>query len=579
MFQKSHGGNLRLLFLLFFTLYAFLGIRLLERQLLQYGKFQKLAESQHFPTLTLKAERGEIVDRQGKPLALAYDADSLFVASRQIPRQEKVLVSTLLAQQLSVSPSFLLDRVQRNKSFVWVKRKLPPEISSRIRQMKLKGVDFLKETQRVYPGGSLGGHLLGYADIDNTGLEGLERYYDRILRGENGFRQVLRDAKRRALPSTELKYRKPIDGLTLVLTIDEMIQHIAEQELEKAYQKYNAKGAAIIVMDPATGEILALANRPTYDPNKPGHSTADSRRNRAITDIFEPGSVFKVITAACALQEGIVKESDKIFCENGLYHISNHLLHDVHPYGTLTFREVIEKSSNIGTVKVAQKIGAERIHQYIIAFGFGRKTGIDLPGEVSGMVTPPKKWSGTSIANIPIGQGVGVTAIQLACAMGVIANGGNWMQPHLLKEVLNSDRGVVKSYPLETPRPVLQEDIAERLQRILVGVVEEGTGKYAQLKGYQAGGKTGTSQKLDASGHYSNSEHIASFVGFAPSPNPRIVIAVMVDDPHPAYYGGVVAAPVFKEVAQQVLRYLEVPPREEGKTEVVLAYDQKKRPL
>lgn len=579
MFQKSHGGNLRLLFSSFFLLYALLGVRLLERQLLQHGKFQKLAASQHFPTLTLEAQRGEMVDRKGKPLALAYFADSLFVASREIPRQNKSVVSYLLAHTLNVSPTFLLERVKRDKSFVWVKRKLPPELSDQIRKMKLKGVDFRKEAKRVYPGGSLASHLLGFVDIDNKGLEGLERYYQRLLKGENGFRQVLRDAKRRALPSTELKYRKPIDGLALVLTIDEVIQHIAERELEKAYRKWNAKGAAVIVMDPWTGEILALANRPTFDPNLPSRSTPASRRNRAITDLFEPGSVFKMITAASALQEGSVKENDKIFCENGSYRISKHVLHDVHPYGTLTFREVITKSSNIGTVKIAQKLGGERLHQYIVAFGFGRKTGIDLPGEISGIVVPPKRWSGTSIANIPIGQGVGVTAIQLACAMGVVANGGNWVKPHLLKEVLNSDGDVIKSYTPEEPRPVLQEEISERLQKILVDVVEEGTGKYAKLKGYRAGGKTGTSQKLDPNGHYSKSEHIGSFVGFAPSPNPRIVIVVMVDDPHPAYYGGVVAAPVFKEVAERVLRYLEVPSGSEGKTEVVLEYDQKKRPL
>ena len=577
MFQKSHGGGLRLLFSFFFLLYALLGVRLLERQLFQYGKFRRVADSQHFPTLALFAHRGEILDRQGKPLALAYPTDSLYLASREISNKEEI--SYRLSQTLNVSPQFLLERARRDKSFVWVKRKLPPEVSEEIKGLKLKGVDFRKETKRVYPGGSLASHLLGYVNIDNSGLEGVERYYHRWLQGEDGFRQVLRDARRRVLPSLELKYRKPVDGLTLVLTIDEAIQHIAERELEKSYQKWSAKGATIIVMDPVNGEILALANRPTFDLNAPGASTASDRRNRAITDLFDPGSVFKVITAACALQEGVVKEGDKIFCENGMYHISNHVLHDVHPYGTLTFREVIQKSSNIGTVKVAQKIGPERLHKYILAFGFGQKTGIDLPGEISGMVRPPNKWSGTSIATIPIGQGVSVTAMQLASAMAVIANGGNWVRPHLFKEALNSDGGVVKSSPAEPGRPVLQQEVAERLREILVGAVEEGTGKNAKLSGYRSGGKTGTSQKLDANGHYSNSEHMASFVGFAPSPNPRIVVAVIVDDPHPAYYGGVVAAPVFKEVAERVLRYLEVPPEEEGNTQIVLGQDQKKRPL
>ncbi|MCH8329824.1 MAG: penicillin-binding protein [Bacteroidetes bacterium] len=573
MIQRSQGKRLWLLFLPFFILYLFLGIRLFERQLLQHAKFKKRAASQHYPTLTLKAERGEILDRQRKPLALTHATESLYFDSRQILNKEEV--ARLLSEKLDLSPAFLRERVRRDKSFVWVKRKLSPELSQEIKALKLKGVNFKRETKRVYPSGSLAGHLLGFVDIDNKGLEGVERYYHRLLQGEDGFRKVLRDAKQRVLPQTSLAYRKPANGLTLVLTLDEVIQHIAERALERAHKKWHAKGATVVVMDPWSGEILALANRPTYDPNDPGTFPAAWRRNRAITDLFEPGSVFKIITAATALEEGLFKEEDRIFCENGAYRISNHTLHDIHPYGSLTFREVIVKSSNIGTVKIAQKIGAKRLHQYIRAFGFGQKTGIDLPGEISGMVRPPRKWWGTSIANIPIGQGIGVTVIQLACAMGVIANGGEWMKPHILKEVLNSDGSVVKSYPKTPPRSVLQESVTARLRDILVGVVEKGTGKRAKLKGYRAGGKTGTSQKLDAKGRYSSSAHIASFVGFAPYPNPRIVVAVMVDDPSGKGYGGVVAAPVFQEVSEGVLRYLEVPSDTRQGTQVVLGYDQK----
>lgn len=558
---------------MFFLSYALLSLRLVERQFFRYPHFRKIAASQHFPTLKLEAKRGEILDRQGKPLALAHLTDSLYVASREI--SDKSVVSHLLAEKLNTDPQFVLERVKRDKSFVWVKRKLPPELSSQIKRLSLKGVGFREETKRVYPGGSLAGHLLGFVDIDHQGLEGIEKQYHSILRGEDGSRKVLRDARQRALPSLELEYRKPVDGHTLVLTLDEVVQHIAERELDEAYQKWHAKGAAILVMDPWTGDVLALANRPSYDPNTPASSSPASRRNRAITDLFEPGSVFKIMTAAAALQEGLYQEQDKLYCEKGTYHISNHTLHDVHPYGTLSFREVIEKSSNIGTVKIAQKLGPQRLHRYILDFGFGKKTGVDLPGEISGAVPHPRKWWGTSIANIPIGQGVGVTAIQLACAMGVIANGGNWVKPHLLKEVLNSDGSVVKLYEAEPARPVLKQEVAEKLQDILVGVVEKGTGKYAQLKGYRSGGKTGTAQKLDANGRYSHTDHVASFVGFAPYPNPRIVVAVMVDDPRPAYYGGVVAAPVFQEVAERVLRYLEIPSSEEER-KLVLQSGQKK---
>ncbi|MBI4435964.1 MAG: penicillin-binding protein 2 [Candidatus Omnitrophica bacterium] len=577
MFRKSQAVRLRLIFSFFFILYILLAARLIGLQLFAHPSLLRIAESQHYPTLSLEARRGAILDRQGKPFALTHATDSLFVASREIPNKEEI--SKALSQRLHLSQPFLLERLRRDKSFVWIKRKLPFQLSSEIKQMKLKGVDFVKETKRVYPGGPLASHILGFTDIDHKGLEGIERYYDRLLRGEDGYRQVLRDAKRRALPSLELKYQKPVDGLTVVLTLDEVIQHIAERELDKAYKKWKASGATIIVMDPWNGEILALANRPAYDLNSPGSSSGASRRNRAITDLFEPGSVFKIITAATALQEGVVKEEDKIFCENGAYRVSNHILHDHHPQGTLTFRQVIEKSSNIGTVKVAQKIGPARLHQYILAFGFGQKTGVDLPGEIPGVAVPPKKWSGTSIANIPIGQGIGVTTLQLASAMAVIANGGKWVRPHLLKEILSSEGGVIQSYSKEPGRPVLREEVAERLREILVGAVGEGTGKLAKLEGYDAGGKTGTSQKLDEDGRYSHSKYVASFVGFAPSRNPRIVVAVMLDEPHGAYFGGVVAAPVFQNVAGRTLRYLEIPHEQKTETQMVLHNESKKNAL
>ncbi len=570
MFQRPHRDSLWFFFVFFFVGYLFLGLRLVDRQIFQHGRFKHLAASQHYPTLPLTAFRGDIFDRQGKPLALTHLADSLFVVSRQISEKDKT--SRALSAKLDLSTEYLLERVRRNKAFVWVKRKLPESQTGEIRRLGLKGVDFRKEPKRVYPGVTLASHALGFVDMDNRGLEGLEQYYDRLLRGEDGFRQVLRDAKQRALASSELKYQKPVNGSDLILTLDEVIQHIAERELDEAVRKWQAEGAAIIVMDPHNGEILALANRPSFDLNEPGETLPERRRNRAITDLFEPGSVFKMITAAAALQEGIVNEEDRIYCENGTYRISNHTLHDVHPYGVLSFQEVIQKSSNIGTVKVAQKLGAERLHHYIRTFGFGEKTGIDLPGEVSGTVRHPRQWWGTSIANIPIGQGVSVTALQLACAMGVIANGGSWVKPHLLKEVLSSEGDVIKSYEEEPPRLVLNPSVSKRLQKILVSAIEGGTGKSAKLKGYLAGGKTGTAQKLDANGRYSHSSHIGSFVGFAPYPNPRIVVVVMVDEPRPMYYGGVVAAPVFKKVSEQVLRYLEIP-SEENAIEMVSSND------
>jgi len=312
-------------------------------------------------------------------------------------------------------------------------------------------------------------------------------------------------------------------------------------------------------MDPWSGEILALANSPAFDPNEPGKAAVANRRNRAITDLFEPGSVFKIVTAACALQEGIVKETDPIFCENGNYRIGGRVLHDVHPYGTIPFRQVIEKSSNIGTVKVAQKIGPERLYAYQRKFGFGQKTGVDLPGEISGVVKHPREWSGPSLSSIAIGQEIGVTALQLGRAMSAIANNGRLPRPHLLKAILNPDGIVVESSLGEEGEPVLSEETCRRLREMLVGAVRDGTGKLAQIEGYGAGGKTGTSQKVGPDGRYSHSDFVASFVGFAPADSPRIVVVVTIDEPRPVYYGGQVAAPVFQKVARRALHYLEVP--------------------
>jgi cell division protein FtsI (penicillin-binding protein 3) len=344
----------------------------------------------------------------------------------------------------------------------------------------------------------------------------------------------------------------------VVLTLDEVIQFIAERELDKAYKSYHAKSAIIIVMDPHTGAILALANRPTFDLN--GHKKAerDQIRNRSICDLFEPGSVFKIVTASAALQEQKVAEADRFFCENGTYRVANHILHDHQPHGWLTFREVIEQSSNIGTTKVAQILGPDIIYQYVRNFGFGSKTGIDLPGEIAGMIKQPRFWSKTSIGAVPIGQEVGVTALQLASAISVIANGGQLMKPYIVKEIRDKYGETIRQVQPVIVRNAISVDTAARVKKILTTAVENGTGKLAKIQGFTAAGKTGTAQKLEANGAYSHNKFVASFIGFAPAEDPVIAIAVVVDEPHPYYFGGVVAAPVFKNVATDVLRYLKM---------------------
>ncbi|MFH1640493.1 MAG: penicillin-binding transpeptidase domain-containing protein, partial [Candidatus Omnitrophota bacterium] len=444
----------------------------------------------------------------------------------------------------------------RKKSFIWLARKIDPVLAEKIRSLNIKGLDFIKESKRSFPNGYLASHVIGFSGLDNIGLEGTELYYDKYLKGEAGWAVFLKDARQKKLDLWK-KMVLPKDGYSLVLTIDEVIQYIAERELDKAYNTYNAKGASIIVMDPHTGAILALANRPTFDLNEYSSADKESKRNRSICDLFEPGSVFKIVTLSAALEEKKVSEEDKFFCENGSYRVSSHILHDHHPHGWLTFREVIEQSSNIGTTKVAQILGNETICRYLKLFGFGSKLGIDMPGEIAGITRPARLWSKISIAAVPIGQEVGVTALQLANAISVIANGGQLMKPYIVSEIRDKFGQKIKAFAPTMINKVISVDTAERAKRILAGVIENGTGKLAKVPGFSAAGKTGTAQKLEANGTYSHNKFIASFIGFAPVEEPVIAIVVILDDPHPYYFGGVVAAPVFKNVANDVLRYLK----------------------
>jgi cell division protein FtsI/penicillin-binding protein 2 len=482
--------------------------------------------------------------------------DSLFADPSEIQDKDKETIARQLLPILDVDYNYLKDRLYREKSFVWLSRKIDASQSEAIKRLNIKGLNFIKESKRCYPNGYLASHIIGFAGLDNVGLEGIELYYDKYLRGEPGGVVFLRDARQKKLDLWE-KMVSPKDGYDLVLTINEVIQFIAEQELDKAFRVYRAQGASIVVMDPNTGAILALAVRPTYDINEYADAKKEQIRNRSISDIFEPGSVFKIVTLSAALEEKKVTEEDKFFCENGSYKVATHILHDHRPHGLLNFREVIEQSSNIGTVKVAQILGSDLLYRYIRLFGFGSKLGIDLPGEITGMTKEPRFWSKISIAALPIGQEVGVTVLQLAAAISVIANGGQLIRPYVVKEVRDKLGETIKKNSTVVVRKVISQDTAIRAKNILIGAVKNGTGKLASPSGFSAAGKTGTAQKLEPNGAYSHNKFVASFIGFAPAENPLIAIAVVIDEPRPYYFGGVVAAPVFKNVATQTLRYLK----------------------
>ncbi len=556
MHISNYRQRSKAVFLLFIILLVFCIARLLFIQFFRSKYLAGIANKQHNLFVELEPLRGTIYDCNLKSQALNLPADSLYASPNEIKDPDKEIIIRQLSAILNLDQSYLRERLSRKKSFVWIERKITPEQAEVIKKLNIKGLGLLKESKRSYPNSYLASHILGFAGLDNSGLEGMEVYYDKYLKGDAGWAIFLRDARQKKLDLWE-KMVLPKDGYNLVLTIDEVIQYIAERELDKAFKTFHAKGASIIVMDPHTGAILALANRPTYDLNQHSDVSKDQMRNRAICDLFEPGSVFKIVTASAAIEEKKVNEEDRFFCENGSYRVANHILHDHQPHGWLTFRQVIEESSNIGTTKVAQILGPDIIYKYIKLFGFGSKLGIDLPGEISGMSKEPRFWSKTSIGAIPIGHEVGVTALQLVSAISVIANGGQLMKPYIIQEIRDKSGETIKKFSPALIHKSISLDTTWRVKKILAGAVEEGTGKLAKITGITAAGKTGTAQKLEPNGTYSHNKFIASFIGFAPVEDPVIAVVVTVDEPHPYYFGGVVAAPVFKNVVSDVIKYLK----------------------
>ena len=564
MYTRAHKTRLNAVFSLFIILLSILLIRILYLQIVKAYNLTLLAKKQHTAVIQLQPTRGTIYDRNTRPLAVSLNLESVFADDRAV--EEKRTAAKRLASVTGLGEQYVYARLNQEKGFIWIKRKLSPAEAARIKVLNIKGIDFLKESKRVYPNNSLASQIVGYAGTDNKGLEGLELKYDSYLKGSAGYRATFRDARRREIASFEYEYYPSVDGLDLVLTIDDIIQNIAERELDWAVQKFHPIGACIIVMDPRNGDILAMSSRPTYDLNSFQRASAGNRRNRAVTDMYEPGSMFKIVTASAALEENKVDLNDRFFCENGAWnHGGGRILHDHTPQGWLTFRQVIERSSNIGTVKVAFKLGGDNLYTYIKRFGFGDMTNIDLPGEVAGFIRPPSQWSGTSMYAIPMGQEVSVSALQMARAMSVIANGGKLVRPRIIQSVQDKHGEIIKEFPPEELRDVISEKTAATMRDILSGVVTDGTGQLAKVDGYDVAGKTGTSQKIE-NGTYSHSKFIGSFVGFAPVKDPKVVVVVMLDEPYPQYYGGVVSAPVFSRVVKDTLRYLEIKP--ENITEV-----------
>ena len=558
MAKPFYKTRLLLILSLFASCFLILLGRLLWLQIARAESLSYLAENQHNIMVQLEPIRGVVYDRNKNPLAVNLNTNSVYASPKDIINKKDT--AERLARILDLDSESIAQKIDSDKYFTWIKRKVDYDTAQIIDREGLRGVGMRKETKRFYPNDTLASHVVGFVGMDNVGLEGLEVTFDGYLRGTAGWSWTVRDAKARNILSKQYRYIPPCDGYDLVLSIDEVIQHIVEKELDRTYKKSRAKAASVIVMDPRTGDILALANRPAFDLNNFVNAKPDSRRNRAVTDIFEPGSVFKIVTASAALETGVVDLEKTFFCEEGSYKVRSHTLHDHKPHGDLTFREIIEYSSNIGTVKAAELVGKEKIYSSIKQFGFGRRTGIDLPGEVNGITRHPADWSGISIAAVPIGQEVAVTPIQLISAVSAVANNGILIKPRIVLEIRDKEGGLVKSFESKPVRRVISEPTAILMKEILQGVVDRGTGRRAEISEYTVCGKTGTAQKIESDGRYSHSKFIASFVGFAPADDPRIAVLVSVDEPKGVYYGGSVAAPAFKRIAENVLRYLKVEP-------------------
>ena len=534
--------------------------RLIALQVLQAADLSVRAERQHRKVVTIEGSRGTIFDRNGKVLAMNVEVPSVFGVPTQLEHPSRLARD--LSRVLQLRAGEVRKKLRQERGFVWIARKVDPEQGRRLRQLSSPGIGVIMEGRRYYPKGPMLAHVLGFAGIDNQGLEGLELQYEQHLRGKKEMVELQRDALGRAVLPKELSALGSAAGHNVKLTIDEVIQYIAEKELEAAVTETGAKGGTLIVMEPRTGALLAMAVHPRFDPNAVRDLSPSRWRNRAVTDVYEPGSTMKIFLAAAALEEKVMSPRSLIYAENGRMSVANTVIHDHHKSGWLTFSQVIQRSSNIGAVKTARAVGGGRLYRYFRAFGFGDRTEIDLPGESAGLVKVPRRWGRRTLASMAIGQEIGVTPIQLATAASAVANGGWLMKPYVVSEIRDvGSQVVVRASPQVRRRPVSPQTV-QTLRNMLERAVAKGTGSRAAVPGYRVAGKTGTAQKFDRETHaYSKTRFVASFVGYVPAGDPRLTILVIIDEPQTESWGGIVAAPVFRRVAEQALPHLGIPVR------------------
>jgi len=558
--MQQNKADVRLLILACVALFWMLAVsgRLAYLQLFRHREYLMRASRQQRRTLDITPKRGAIYDRNMRPLAMSVPVQSAFAIPTEV--KDVPMAARLLSGVLGAPQEYVQEKLESGSTFVWIQRKLPPEKVQSIKALNLTGIYFQEENQRYYPKRDMAAHVLGFVDVDEKGLGGIEHEYDGLIRSKGEKIVVMADARQRWFDGGEAQRDQ---GVNVILTIDEKIQYIAERELSAAIERTHAPAGTVIVQDPNSGAILALANWPKFNPNAAVDVPPEARMDRAVSAIYEPGSTFKLVTLAAAMDQNLIRSGDVFDCGNGAVVVAGHTIHDHKKYGMLTVSEILANSSDVGAIKIALRLGSPKFYEYIKGFGFGSFTGIDLPGESRGKLRRYEHWGSYSIGSISMGHEVGVTPLQMISAVSVIANGGLLYKPHAVQEMRRGDEILVLDGPSASaePRRVIRPETAAAMRRMMEGVILQGTGKKARLDGWTAAGKTGTAQKIDpATGRYSRSNVIASFTGFAPINNPAVTILVSIDSPagYP-HDGATVSAPVFKSIAEQVLPYLDVP--------------------
>ncbi len=546
------------------------GGRLVQVQVIEGPAYAVAAAEQRTREMVLTPRRGSIFDREGEPLAVTMDARTVYAVPDAVKDPEGT--AAVLASTLGGTAEDYRAKLTKDTSFVYIARKADSDAAAALQEMDLAGIGFLDDSRRVYPSNELACQVLGFVGVDDAGLAGLEQYYDDVLAGEAGLLIAEKDPAGRPIPGGVTAREEPVDGQNIVLTIDKDIQYQAQLELAKAVDEWDAKGGSVVIMDPDSGEILAMASTPTFNPNSFASADEAAFRNRPITDAYEPGSTVKSLTAAAVIEEGLYSATS-VFDLPPTITVGGRTIHEAHDRARVewTLTEIVTNSSNVGAVKLGLALGEERLYEYLARLGLTEKTGVDFPGEALGYLPPVEQWSASSIGNIPFGQGVSVTPLQLARALAAVANGGRLVTPHFLKSLPDSAETVL-SWPDEQ---VLSPGTSSEMRDVMKAVVSEGTGENARVEGYEVAGKTGTAQKVRTDGvpGYAAGKYVASFSGFIPADDPEILIIVTIDEPSRSIYGGTVAAPTFSRLAAFCVSHLKIPPAVGGSSEATAAPD------